>query len=335
MHYLAVCAIFRDEAQYLAEWLTHYELQGVDHFYLYDDQSSDAPETVLQPWLDRGMVTLEKISGETNRQRRAYTHCIDTHRGEAFWLAFLDIDEFAFIRKRPETLAEMMPRYEGFPGLGINWVCYGSSGFETPPGPLVTTSYQLRGPMGFKTSEPDFLMDGRRGEGPDDFYPYNAHIKSIVRLDAVERMISPHSFAYRNDEPAVSPSGTPIVDTRLRAFSVRVEAATFRINHYWSKSRSEFRAKIGRRRADNNEHYGEQTAFLREAGMSLEYDPSILPDSRKVAERLGLPFEPGDESDWRAREAFQQARDLNAEARAHMEMLKAEGRFRPIDPRGN
>ncbi|UUX49033.1 glycosyltransferase family 92 protein [Nisaea acidiphila] len=326
MHYLAICAIFRDEARYLAEWLTHYELQGVEHFYLYDDQSSDTPEEVLRPWLDRGVVTLHKVDATEQRQRWAYTHCINTHRNEAFWVGFFDIDEFAFVRNRPESLAEMMPRYEGFPGLGINWVCYGSSGFETPPGPLVTTSYQLRGMMGFRTGEPSFLKDGRAGTCADDFYPYNAHIKSIIRLDAVERMISPHSFLYRNDALAVSPSGRPIVDTTLRAFSRTVETATLRINHYWSKSKREFRTKIGRRRADIKEYYGEHIAFLREAGMNLEYDPSILPDACNIAEKIGVQFSPGTEAEWREREAFQKSRDLNAEAQVHFEELKAADR---------
>lgn len=31
--YLAVCAIFRDEAPYLAEWIEFHRLVGVEHFY--------------------------------------------------------------------------------------------------------------------------------------------------------------------------------------------------------------------------------------------------------------------------------------------------------------
>src|SRR5262249_58542936 len=38
---LAVCAIFRDEARYLAEWVSFHRVQGVERFYLYDNRSSD------------------------------------------------------------------------------------------------------------------------------------------------------------------------------------------------------------------------------------------------------------------------------------------------------
>lgn len=315
MHYLAVCAIFRDEARYLAEWLTHYELQGVEHFYLYDDQSTDHPEKVLAPWVARGMVTLEPVRWASRRQAYAYNHCIRMRRKEAHWIGFFDIDEFAFARARTETLAEIMPRYERFPGLGINWVCYGSSGFEQAPGPLVTTSYQLCGAMDFRTNEPAFLKEGHPTDKVTSYYPYNAHIKSIVQPNEVERMISPHSFLYRNDARAVGPSGQPLEDSTLNAFNERLETSVLRVNHYWSKSLSEFRAKLDRPRADNDEHYGDNIAFIREAGMNLKHDPAILPWSKALADRLDLPFTPGSETEWRRREAFQQARDINEEAR--------------------
>ena len=38
---LAVCAIFRDEARYLAEWVSFQRVQGVERFYLYDNRSAD------------------------------------------------------------------------------------------------------------------------------------------------------------------------------------------------------------------------------------------------------------------------------------------------------
>lgn len=313
IHYLTVCAIFRDEARYLAEWMAHHELQGVEHFYLYDDQSVDRPEQVLQPWIDRGRVTLERLLPGTRRQRYAYERCLIRHRRDARWIAFLDIDEFAFACNRPESLAEIMTRFERFPGLGINWLCYGSSGFEAPPGRLVCSSYQLRGRMNFRTMEHIFLKAGQPAGQLDSYWPYNAHIKSIVRTDAVEGMLSPHSFMYRNKEPAVSPSGTPIPDSPLAAFSERVETGVLRINHYWSKSLSEFRRKLARRRADIDLHNQLNVSILREAAMNREYDPAILGQCRAVADRLGVPFTPGEPAEWAAREAFQQGRDINAE----------------------
>ena len=47
--YLVACAIFRDEAPYLAEWIAFHRLVGVEHFFLYDNGSTDDPRAVLDP----------------------------------------------------------------------------------------------------------------------------------------------------------------------------------------------------------------------------------------------------------------------------------------------
>ena len=40
-HELAICAIFREEAPFLEEWLTFHSGVGVTHFYLYNNYSTD------------------------------------------------------------------------------------------------------------------------------------------------------------------------------------------------------------------------------------------------------------------------------------------------------
>ena len=49
---LAICAIFRDEARYLAEWLEFHQRQGVERFYLYENNSTDDWERALAPFSD-------------------------------------------------------------------------------------------------------------------------------------------------------------------------------------------------------------------------------------------------------------------------------------------
>src|SRR5262249_4424977 len=46
---LAVCAIFRDEARYLAEWVSFHRVQRVERFYLYDNRSADEWRSELAP----------------------------------------------------------------------------------------------------------------------------------------------------------------------------------------------------------------------------------------------------------------------------------------------
>ncbi len=56
--YLAVAAIFRNEAPYLAEWIEFHRLVGVEKFYLFNNLSADEYLTVLQPYIDDDIVEL-------------------------------------------------------------------------------------------------------------------------------------------------------------------------------------------------------------------------------------------------------------------------------------
>ena len=60
----AICVLVRNEARYLAEWLTYHRLVGIDHVYLYDNNSTDVAElrAVTRPFVDSGFLTLHDWS---------------------------------------------------------------------------------------------------------------------------------------------------------------------------------------------------------------------------------------------------------------------------------
>src|SRR5690242_8629779 len=75
---LAVCAIFRDEARYLAEWVTFHRLQGVERFYLYDNLSTDDWRQEVAPELRSGVVEVTRWD-QVPGQGSAYEHCLQQH----------------------------------------------------------------------------------------------------------------------------------------------------------------------------------------------------------------------------------------------------------------
>jgi Glycosyltransferase family 92 len=217
---VAICAIFRDEARYLAEWVSFHRVQGVERFYLYDNRSSDDWRSELEPEIATGIVEVQDwpfVPG----QPRAYVDCLRRHRNDARWIAFIDIDEFLF-SPTGKPLPEILRGFDMHPGVVANWRMYGTTGWEHPPDGLVTENYVWR---------------------DADEYPGNRLVKSIVYPRGTVGCwgASPHHFRFRLGGNAVGEDRRP-VRSLLREPTVEL----LRINHYYTRSLDEFRRKAAR-----------------------------------------------------------------------------------------
>jgi Glycosyltransferase family 92 len=219
-HYLTACAIYRDEADYLAEWIEFHRLVGFERFYLYDNFSSDHHLDVLEPFIQDGLVVLHDWP-QYPGQFTAYDHCVANHGEESRWIGFFDIDEFVFSPTyRP--VAEVLVDYERWPGVCVNVPRFGTAGHRTKPAGLVIENYLVR----LQT----------RAERT---------VKSIVDPAAVDRCLNAHEFSY-NRRSAVDTDGFPVHGTVAKSASLD----RLRANHYYSKSEEELRLKHTRRTAD-------------------------------------------------------------------------------------
>lgn len=220
--YLAVCAIAKDEGDYFREWIEWHRKMGVEKFYIYDNGSSDSTRQVLQPYIESGLVEYIYFPGY-RMQLAAYDDCLENHRYDSRWIAFIDIDEF-IVPITDSSIPVFLKRFENFPVVEINWLVYGSSGKES------------------KSDDP--VMDRFRSHSIGD-HRLNRHVKSIVNPRRIFNMIGCHEAARINGKGADS-HGNPI----SRSFRDRVpQQDIIRINHYAVKSREEFLEKQNRGRA--------------------------------------------------------------------------------------
>jgi hypothetical protein len=126
---VSICGIFKNEAQYLDEWICYHLLVGVNHFYMYNNNSEDDYLSVLQKYIDQGVVTL--VQWEKNQaQMEAYRDCIDRFADETNWLGFIDIDEFI----NPidyDDIYSFLKRFEKkYGSVLIYWKFFGTSGLK-------------------------------------------------------------------------------------------------------------------------------------------------------------------------------------------------------------
>src|SRR6187431_1294722 len=55
---VCLCGIFKNEAKFLDEWIQFHLVVGIDHFYLYNNNSDDNYYEILKPYIEKGFVDL-------------------------------------------------------------------------------------------------------------------------------------------------------------------------------------------------------------------------------------------------------------------------------------
>ena len=125
-HYVAICAIFKNEGMFLKEWIEYHLLIGVEHFYLYNNFSDDDYWVVLEPYIRKGLVTLTDWPVEKG-QLSAYKDCYDKRKDSVNWIAYIDLDEFICLREAND-LRKWLREYERYPSVYMNWKMFGTSG---------------------------------------------------------------------------------------------------------------------------------------------------------------------------------------------------------------
>src|SRR4051812_39637693 len=129
MHYLAICAIVKDENRDLREWAAYHLLAGVERIVLFDHQSAAPVAAELRPLVERGQVEV-LITSSSYPQIPEYNCFLHNRRDVAQWVAFIDADEF-LVPVKTDDLRGVLQPFEPHGGLAVNWRMFGSSGHVT------------------------------------------------------------------------------------------------------------------------------------------------------------------------------------------------------------
>ena len=128
---ISLLSIFKNETMNLKIFIEHYLWQGVDHFYLIDNNSTDNPLDILQPYIDKGIITYKKYDQpyvQVKHYRRIYKNC--DIRKSSRWLIVADLDEFWFV---PDgKISTYLNRNHNYI-IHSNWKMFGSDGLLDHP----------------------------------------------------------------------------------------------------------------------------------------------------------------------------------------------------------
>ena len=235
---LTVVASLYNEGKYVKEWIDYHLLAGVEHFYIYDHESTDDLKEVLRPYVERGFVTLSSYPS-IQKQFYTFNDAVQKYKFFSRYIAFIDGDEFILPKSNRsivEVVDEILADKPAAGGLGINWHCFGSNGQET-------ADYSRGVLERFTRRAPDDWSPPLPGVG---LHGGNAHIKSIANPRKIKLWNHPHFAIYFEGCNTVNENGSVIP----WAINFPVTTEKLAINHYVTKSKEECQKRCSSNRVD-------------------------------------------------------------------------------------
>jgi len=214
---LSICAIFQNEAPYLNEWIEYHYERGVEHFWLYNNNSNDDYEKILDNWISKDIVELiqwPSIQYENNFfnfcfkvQLDAYNDAINRSKNVSKWIAFIDVDEFIVPIEFYYITDLLEHEYPNSSGLCVNWQCYGTSNVNKCKRILNELVYKMR-------------WD----------HEFNKFSKCIVNPNHVSHFINPHYCTFIPPYCAIDSH-----HNKCDECPSYVSIDKIRLNHYWTR----------------------------------------------------------------------------------------------------
>ena len=215
---LVFVCIIKNEALYMKEWIDFHHLLGVEHFFVYDNGSTDNIKEILKPYIENGLVTYIYYPG-MYMQHRAYNDAVKKYKNDTKWMAFIDPDEFVVPLKN-KTILGFLYDYDEYSQILIYWLMYGSSHHKKRPEGLVIENFK------YHAQKPTFLT--KAIVNPRRVIYADVHYHFVVGKTTDENF----NVQYVSDASLASIN-------------------KIRINHYFLKSFEEFSIKHAKGRTDN------------------------------------------------------------------------------------
>lgn len=242
LYELSIGAIFRNEAPYFKEWIDYHRRVGVEHFWLYNDKSTDNWEEVLKPYIDQNIVEVIDWPVPTWNdfvacQVAAYKDVLRRTSEVTRWLALIDIDEFMLPMVEKSVAKCLDKHYSKASAVFVNWFCFGTGHVTLHPGQSVLQHLTACG---------------------DKYHFLNSVGKSIVRPDHIDidAVWYPHHFVPFHWAKYYNGDGQEIqmVNNDLKVVN-QFHTRYLRINHYIMRDETFFwNVKLPRAEASNNGH---------------------------------------------------------------------------------
>lgn len=215
---LSVVSVFHNEARFLKEWIEYNRLIGVDHFWLYNNESEDDYAAILEPYIKAGVVELfnwptngEKKDFASKTQAPAFMDAVNRSKDITRWLAMIDLDEFMVPKEGQKITTILANHFNTEVGVVMYWQMFGTSYYE-------------------KLGSKDLMIEKLTLRAPEN-HILHTMFKSIVNPRKVGLVENPH-FAHFLEGKAVNTLGK-LTDPLNEKENYTIHL--IQLNHYWTR----------------------------------------------------------------------------------------------------
>ena len=290
LHELSIVAVIKNEAHYLEEWLNYHLAAGVDHFYLYDNDSTDDTAEILEPYIEAELVDYFKASGELMKIP-VYNDAVRQFKFATKYMAFIDCNEFIFPKTGQsivELVDEILSQDERTAALVANWQVFGSSNLETADLEKgVLERFTWRAPHNWF----EVPTEATSGTG-------NIHVKTIANPRFIRSIVNPHFAFYFDGKLAINSAGVHVPYWGCEPVTDKIV-----INNYFTKSKEEFLKKSNDAalfdKNNRNDEFDDDILSYQELRVEKYVQPPTFEREKyfKLLEEYILPAVRLDESD--------------------------------------
>lgn len=222
---LCVCTMVWNQAPAIREWIMYHSWLGVERWFVYDNNSEDEIEGVVQELDLEGYNVTRHVWPWIKTQEAGFSHCAVRAKDECNWISFMDVDEYFYF---PYST----PKHQRFRKAGyamqnsLRTLVSNISSWSRSVAEIRTSCHSF-GPSGLSSAPTQGVTVGYtcRLQSPERH-------KSMIRADALDRTLLNvvHHFYLKKG---------------YKYFNL--PASTAVINHYKYQVWEVFRAKFYRR----------------------------------------------------------------------------------------
>jgi Glycosyl transferase family 2 len=131
---ISVLAIFKNESSIIAEWINHYMREGVEHFYLIDNGSTDDINDTLSRYSNITLIKDDRSATTENQTFLMNHYYLNTIKNETEWIIICDVDEYIYARNRNVQILDVLNKLPtNVEKIWIPWKCFGTNGYIIQP----------------------------------------------------------------------------------------------------------------------------------------------------------------------------------------------------------